>query len=240
MALYVFVHGSFQASWCWRNIVPQLEARGHRCITLDLPGHGDSPTPLEDVTFRDYVDAVVRVIEPLSEAPILVGHSMTSIISQVAETVPSRIRALVYVAGILLPTGKAMLDAVNEFDPEYLSRIVWAPDRRTVSWSPDTARTFAYPLCPPDVVTQVLPLLTAEPVAPYETLLELTSANFGCIPRCYVECTCDRIIPIALQRKMCASVPCNHVFSINSDHSPFFSHLTELVSILTRIAELIR
>lgn len=76
MAIYVFVHGSFQAAWCWRGIVPVLESKGHRCITFDLPGHGSDPMAPEDVTMQDYVDALVRTIESLKENAIVVGHSM--------------------------------------------------------------------------------------------------------------------------------------------------------------------
>jgi hypothetical protein len=99
---------------------------------------------------------------------------MTAIISQVAEVIPSRIRALVYIAGILLPNGKAMLEMVNDFDPQYLAPLVWAADRKTARWSAVAATEYAYPLCPPSVVEEILPLLTAEPVAPYETRLQIT------------------------------------------------------------------
>jgi pimeloyl-ACP methyl ester carboxylesterase len=237
MATYVFVHGSFQGAWCWREIVPRLENKGHSCVAFDLPGHGNDPMPPEDVTFQDYVRAVIDIAEPLPQTPILVGHSMTAIISQVAEVIPSRLRALVYVAGLLLPDGKAMLEMVNDFDPQYLAQLVWAPDRKTARWSPAVAREYAYPLCPPSVVEEILPLLTAEPVAPYEARLQTTADNFGRVPRYYVECARDRIVPISLQRKMHSAIPCKRVYSIDADHSPFFSVPAELTSILLAIAE---
>lgn len=237
MQTFVFVHGSFQGAWCWREIVPQLESKNHYCVAFDLPGHGHDAMPPEDVTFQDYVNAVIRVIERLPEAPILVGHSMTGIISQVAEIIPSRIRALVYVAGFLLPSGKTMLETVNDFDPQYLAQIIWAPDRKTARISPAGAKEFLYPLCPPSLVDEVLPLLTAEPVAPYETRLQITADRFGRVPRYYVECERDRVIPITLQRKMYSEIPCKKIYKIDTDHSPFFSAPTELTSILLAVAE---
>ena len=237
MATYVFVHGSFQAAWCWREIVPRIERKGHRCITLDLPGHGDDQTPLESITFDDYVSAVMKVVESIPEAAILVGHSMTGIISQVAERMPSQIRCLVYVAGLLLQAGQAMLDPVNDFDPAYLAQIVWAPDRKTARLSERAVREFSYPLSPPSVVEEIVPLLTAEPIAPYEARLEISAADFGRVPRYYVECLRDRIIPLSLQRKMYSALPCKCVYSIDADHSPFFSAPDELSVILLSIAE---
>lgn len=236
MATFIFVHGSFQAAWCWREIVPRLENKGHHCVTFDLPAHGKDSTPPESVVLDDYVHAAIKVIESQPEAPIVVGHSMTSIISQAAERIPSRIRALVYVAGLLLADGQTMLDMVNDFDARYLAEIIWAPDRKTARWSPVAAREFAYPLCPRAIVEEIVPLLTAEPVAPYEARLRTTPANFGRVPRYYVECTRDRIIPIALQHKMHSAIPCKRIYSIDTDHSPFFSAPDQLVSILVSIA----
>jgi len=69
MATFVFVHGSFQAAWCWRKIVPRLESKGHRCFAFDLPGHGSDPMPMEKVTLQEYVGAVINAVERLVEAP---------------------------------------------------------------------------------------------------------------------------------------------------------------------------
>ena len=101
MAIFVLVHGSFHASWCWREVAPRLEARGHRVLALDLPGHGTDPTPLERVCFQDYVDAIRRVVGRLDERSILVGHSMGTPIAGAAEADPDALAALVFVAGLL-------------------------------------------------------------------------------------------------------------------------------------------
>ena len=37
MAVFALVHGSMHGSWCWRELVPLLEQRGHRAVTPDLP-----------------------------------------------------------------------------------------------------------------------------------------------------------------------------------------------------------
>lgn len=237
MAHFIFVHSSFTGAWCWRDILTRLESKGHSCIARDLPGHGEHSVPPDDVVFEDYVRAVIETIAPLPEPSILVGHSMTSIISQVAERIPSRIRALVYVTGFLLPSGHTMLDLVNDLDPEYLAELIWAPDRKTARLSPDGASKLYFQLCPPTVTKEVLPLLTPEPVAPFEARLQITEANFGRVTRYYVECEHDRILPVALQRKMHSAIPCKRVYTIEADHAPFFSAPAELTSILLEIAE---
>jgi pimeloyl-ACP methyl ester carboxylesterase len=236
MAIFVLVHGSFQASWCWREVSPRLEALGHRVLILDLPGHGTDPTPLERVSFQDYVDAIRRVVGGLDERPILVEHSMGTPIASAAEADPDAVAALVFVAGLLPRNGSSLLEAAGDFDPAYLAHSIWADDGRSVRLAPAGAREFAYHDVPPDVVDQVLPLLTAEPIGPYEVPFTTTDQNFGRVRRYYVETRRDRIVLPAIQQAIQARLTFERVFSLDAGHAPFLSTPNELVSCLETVA----
>ena len=87
------VHGSYHGAWCWERLRPELEAFGHRVITMDLP----IATP--GLGAADYAQTVVDALES-SDAPVVVGHSMAGlIIPLVAERRP--VRRLVFLAGFL-------------------------------------------------------------------------------------------------------------------------------------------
>ena len=129
-----------------------------------------------------------------------------------------------------------MLQMVNTFDPEYLAEITWTEDRRTAMLTPRGATEFLYPVCPPDVVRDAIARFTPEPVAPFEHVIQVTPDGFGGVARYYIECLRDRVIPIGLQRKMCSVLPCRQVYSIDTDHSPFFSAPQQLADILDCIA----
>jgi hypothetical protein len=129
-----------------------------------------------------------------------------------------------------------MLEMVEGFDPEYLAEIAWAEDRRTAMLTPRGAAEFLYPICPPDVVRDAIARFTPEPVAPFEHVVRVTPEGFGGVARYYIECLRDRVIPIELQRKMCSILPCRQVYTIDTDHSPFFSAPQELADMLDRIA----
>ena len=236
MAIFVLVHGSFHASWCWREVAPRLEARGHRVLALDLPGHGTDPTPLERVCFQDYVDAIRRVVGRLDERPVLVGHSMGTPIAGAAEADPDSVAALVFVAGLLPPNGSSLLEAVDDFDPAYLAHSIWADDRRSVRIAPAGAREFAYHDVPPDVVDRVIPLLSAEPIGPYEVPFTTTDQKFGRVRRYYIETRRDRIVLPAIQKAIQARTTFERVCSLNAGHAPFFSTPNELVSCLDSVA----
>src|ERR1700716_2909137 len=100
MAVFILIHGSWQGPWCWQDVLPRLENKGHRVVALELPGHGNDTTPLENITLDCYVNATIRAVDLLDESPILAAHSM-GFISQVAEIIPDRIRALAYIAGLM-------------------------------------------------------------------------------------------------------------------------------------------
>ncbi len=237
----LLIHGSWQGAWCWRKIVSGLRARGHNPVAIDLPGHGEDRTPVESVTFEDYVSRTLEALDSFTGPSILVGNSMGgAIISQAAERAPDRIRMLVYVAGMIPPHACSITSFIEHFDPAYLSQILWAPDRLSTRISSDGVRSFAYPLCPPADIEASLPLLCADPVAPFQTPLSLTDEHFGRVPRAYVECLQDRILPLALQRAMRSAVPCDPVYSLEADHAPFFSAPEELVRILDELAHLTR
>jgi pimeloyl-ACP methyl ester carboxylesterase len=216
-------------------MVPLLVSSGHEAVAIDLPGHGEDRTPIEGVTFQQYVDRTLQAVNNSNNAPILVGHSMSgAIVRQVAGFAAERIRAIVSVASLLPANGANMLSLVEGFDPEYLAQIVWAEDRRTARISGEGVRRFAYFRCPQATVDAVLPLLTAEPLPPYETPLSFRDAG---VPHYYIECLRDRIVPIALQRSMHAGFPPDRIYALDTDHAPFFSMPEEFAGILHRIAE---
>lgn len=103
----VFVHG-----WtCDRtHFAPQIEhlAATHRCVSVDLRGHGGSDAPQQDYTIECFADDVAWMCDQL-EVPqaVLVGHSMGgAVVLEVAHGRPDLARAV------------ALLDPAILFPPD--------------------------------------------------------------------------------------------------------------------------
>lgn len=117
-ATFVLVHGAFQDGTCWDRVAERLRTGGATVHAPSLPGH----TPAEnaspgDVTLADYVRRVVEVIGSQASAVVLVGHSLGGVtVSQVAEQVPHRIRALVFLSAYMPMEGESAL-ALAGTDP---------------------------------------------------------------------------------------------------------------------------
>jgi pimeloyl-ACP methyl ester carboxylesterase len=96
----VFVHGTPSWSHEWRHVVPRVEAAGHRVITYDLLGYGDSERPLDrDTSVGAQTDLLLALLDELGvEDPTLITHDIGGAIGQrVAVLHPGTIRRLMLI-----------------------------------------------------------------------------------------------------------------------------------------------
>src|SRR5947209_17490274 len=109
MASFVLVHGAWHGSWCWKRVRKALQAAGHEVFTPTLTGLGERSHLLSrDVNLETHIQDVVNLIkwEELTDI-VLCGHSYGGcVISGVADRIPARIRALVYVDAFVLENGE--------------------------------------------------------------------------------------------------------------------------------------
>jgi len=235
MSTIYLIHGGFHGGWCWEQLIPLLEAAGHRVVAPDLPGMGEDPTPLGEVTLALCADSVAARIAAEPEPVLLVGHSMGGItISEVAERVPDRLLGLVYLAARLIPGGQSMADGFKAAHP---AGPVLSADGLSISYDPAHVADTFYNTTPADVVATILPRMGPQPIAPTRTPQTTTAERYGRVPRAYIECTEDHSNPLPSQRAMQAALPCDPVVTMPTDHSPFYSAPEQLAEHLTGIAE---
>jgi pimeloyl-ACP methyl ester carboxylesterase len=109
----VLVHGAWQGSWCWERVVPILQLAGRVVTTPTLTGSGDRAAELSPaVTLERHIDDVVtELTERDRRDVVLVGHSYSGmVITGVAERVPDRLAALVFVDAFYPAHAESALD----------------------------------------------------------------------------------------------------------------------------------
>jgi pimeloyl-ACP methyl ester carboxylesterase len=115
MAIFVLVHGAWHGSWCWKRVRRALQEQGHDVFTPTLTGVGERSHLLSPgVNLDTHIDDVVNLLrwEELSEV-VLCGHSYGGgVISGVADRVPERIGALVYLDAFVLEDGQSIHTAL--------------------------------------------------------------------------------------------------------------------------------
>ena len=77
----ILIHGWSSSSYAMSPISGLLSQRFH-CISVDLPGYGNSPPFEGRTTIPRYAELIADLIEEISPGPVvLIGHSMGGMIS---------------------------------------------------------------------------------------------------------------------------------------------------------------
>lgn len=84
LPLVLFIHGAWQAAWCWEHYTGAFNEVGFDCFAVSLRGHGGSGNSksLRWTRIRDYVEDVEQAVAGLDQAPIIIGHSMGGLVTQ--------------------------------------------------------------------------------------------------------------------------------------------------------------
>jgi pimeloyl-ACP methyl ester carboxylesterase len=83
----VMIHGMWGNSWYWEHYKKFFESKGYTCITPVLRFHDMDPKAAPDpglgkTSLLDYADDLEKEIKKLPSKPILMGHSMGGLLSQ--------------------------------------------------------------------------------------------------------------------------------------------------------------
>ncbi len=224
----VLVHGAFQdGENTWARVRPQLETNGYKVIVVTLPGRdndGSDPKTLTTVQFRD---TVLKAIEGEKLPVVLVGHSFGGItISNVAEASPDKIKALVYLSAYLPQDGQSLMDLAKTDRDSHLGKpgnLVLAPDYSTASINPDAkADVFANDANDEDR-SVIVNSLISEAAAPQGMPVKLTQANWGRVPKFYLETTQDHCVSPYLQEQMISHATLVKVTKIDAGHASYIT-----------------
>jgi pimeloyl-ACP methyl ester carboxylesterase len=116
MTTFLLVHGTWGGGWQWRQVAEHLRAKGHQVFAPTLTGLGEREHLVSRETNLDtHVQDVAAVIscEKLNDV-VLVGTSYAGlVISGVADRLPHRVAALIYLNAALPSNDKCMLDTVS-------------------------------------------------------------------------------------------------------------------------------
>jgi pimeloyl-ACP methyl ester carboxylesterase len=238
--LVVLVHGAWAAGWVWDAVVPLLDARGIDASVVELPG---SAQPEERSTIEANVERVTAAIGDREGRVFLVGHSGGGItVSAAGEVLAGRLSGVVFVAGIMLPSGvgfDALRDELGD-DPAlhpldaYLEPALGG---RGTTVPPEVAVATFFPRAEAGAAIAAARRLEPQWNAGLDILPAWTPARFGALPRLYVEAREDRDIPLRLQRHMQQRSPGATVVTLDSDHAPQLSAPEALVAELVAFIE---
>ncbi|WP_213780732.1 alpha/beta fold hydrolase [Caballeronia sp. dw_276] len=245
----IFVHGAWHWGGCFQKVSTLLSAQGHPTLLPDLKSHGFDPATYDQVAdIADYTASIATLLGNATEPVVLVGHSMGGVaLTYLGEKYPEKISKLIYLTAFMTPSEKSVNNYLfsdgykNDPDAKDLFDIVaGSPDKKGVTLNTHDAakvRSSFYGDCSEhDAAVAARNVIPTNTTAPYVALTVTTPSRFGAIPRVYIECTKDRALPLSQQRQMQADVPGAKIVTLESGHSPFFSHPDHLAEIIIQEA----
>lgn len=154
---FVIVHGAWGGSWAFKKVDSLMTANGHLVYRPSLTGQGErvhlaSP----DVNLSTHINDVVNMIlfENLRDI-VLIGHSYGGmVITGVADSIPERIKKLVYLDAFLPVDGESVLSArpnthewLKSMEKNGMFSPPWVkPDQPLPKDVPQSIKTFTEPL----------------------------------------------------------------------------------------------
>jgi Alpha/beta hydrolase family len=189
MATYVLVHGAFHGAWCWKKLVPLLQATGHQVFAPSLTGLAERANLLTpDVGLSTHIQDIVQVIENNHlEEVILVGHSYGGmVITGVVDQVPEHVGHLVYLDTFVPKDGESMEDIGSLVIRRYRKEAHLHGN----GWRVDPPREMAYGVTQEPDLSWVKAMVTPQSLKTFEEHLHLRNPDIVSLKACtHILCT---------------------------------------------------
>lgn len=229
MGTFVLVHGAWGGGWSWRPTVGKLlRDAGHEVFTPTLTGLGErTHLANPEVNLDTHIQDIVNVIEfeNLRDV-VLMGHSYGGmVITGVADRIPERLSALVYVDAFVPQEGQSLADLVGTTAEQMEARARAEGDGWRLPPGPGT------PGASPEHVAWTIPRRAAQPVKTFTQPVHLTGGGAE-LPRTYVYCTDppgDAFTRIATRLR---ADPAWNVVEFPTSHNVHYTMARELADLL--------
>ncbi|XP_058075392.1 methylesterase 17-like isoform X2 [Magnolia sinica] len=247
---FVFVHGASHGGWCWFKVRSLLENKGHKVSCVDLAGAGINPSDANTIlTFDAYNKPLIDFMSALSEDEkvILVGHSFGGMnVTDAMNKFVNKVVVAIYVNAAMLPSFGELAASLPFQGPhkanwsDFLEMYeIWfglGPDKPPTSilLKKEYQRQLLYNLSPVEDSTLAAMLLRPMPV------MAQGIPNFGVgdgvdkVKRVCIRGTSDTFFSDASFESQIKMWPPTEIFTVESDHCPFFSAPTQLFHLLLR------
>lgn len=223
----LLIAGLWLDASAWDDVVPALEAHGHRPVPLTLPGQGDGSA---SATLDDQVAAVLAAVDSASGKPMVVAHSAACTLAWLAaDARPEKVAKVVLIGGFPSADGELYADFRFERKDGAMPFPGWEPFE-----GPDAAdldekarhRIAAAAIPVPDTVTRGVVRLADE--RRYDVPVVLVCPEFT--PAEVREWIDAGDLPELVQAKHLDLV------DIDSGHWPMFTRPAELAQLLAAAA----
>lgn len=228
VTLFALVHGGAHGGWCWEQLVPELEARGHDTVTPDLPFDEVSGAEAWARTVAEAIDAVTD-----GDDVVVVGHSLAGLCLPVIPSLRS-VRRLVFLAAQVPVPGEVYADHVAE-NPDAITFQFLAGEEAAgpsgVSW--EAAHNGFYHDIDEETARRAYDRLRGGSTPVYQERCPIE--RWPDVPSTYILMKDDRSVGQTWSRRAAARIGADLV-EMPGGHSPFYACPGELADVLVALS----
>jgi pimeloyl-ACP methyl ester carboxylesterase len=122
MATYVLIPGACHGAWCYDDLAAALRSRGHCVLAITPTGVAERAHLLHGgVNLDTHIqDVLAEMATAQVENAVLVGHSYGGmVITGVADRIPEKVDALVYIDALVPRDGESCWHLVNDEERDW-------------------------------------------------------------------------------------------------------------------------
>lgn len=195
MSTFVLVHGAWHDGSAWNEAIEQLEAKGHQAFAPTIAGHGKGVNKY--VNHAQCTQSIVDYIvdKDLSDI-VLLGHSFGGTITmKVAEAISDRIRRLIFLNAFVLNDGESLTDNTPPNSQALFDALARESDDNTITMPFEIWREAFLNDADLELARSSYAQLSPEPYQPWIDKLDLKQFYSLPIPKSYLYCTEDNVLP---------------------------------------------
>ena len=228
MTTFGLVHGAWHGAWCWERLIPEIEARGHRAVAVDLPC--DDPA----ATTMDNAKLVAAALGDADDDVVVVGHSLGGLVAPVVPLLRP-VRTVVFLAALMPRPGRSLGDVMAS-EPETTTEAFNSLPRHvgeggSVWWDPEVAAQAFYRACDPETARRA-----AARLRPQVWTTSREPSPLDRWPDCElvsIVCADDEVVNPDWSRRIARDVLGVDPVELPGGHSPMLAIPTTLAAALT-------
>lgn len=219
----VLVHGAWSDGSSWNKVTRELQARGFRVVSAQIPL----------TSLSDDIAAVRRYLARESEPVVLVGHSYGGAVITGAGADNPKVKALVYIAAIVPDTGETVGDIFQRAAPHPKAPQL-QPDKDGLLWV--DADTFRSAIAPNAAAEEAALLaVNQKPIAAACLGEALGAAAWHDKPSWFLIPEDDRMVSSETQRFTAERMDANVIIA-PVDHWPLASAANKVSDLIAKAA----
>jgi pimeloyl-ACP methyl ester carboxylesterase len=204
-ATVVLAHGAWADESSWNPVVALLQSKGIKTVTFRLPLS----------SLADDVAALDKVLAQVDGSVVLVGHAYAGAV--IAATHSTKVRALVYIAGLAPDQGETVADVFNRYEHDDKAPKL-APGDDGLMWLAPEAFGMAFAQHASPEQHKAL-AAKQRPISPAAITVPVERPLWKDVPAWYLLAQHDHMIPEKTQRFMAERMNA-HISAYPVDHLP--------------------